>query len=118
MKYMLGFTGSFLILCLLITAIILPNMPDAQASEQNQQQSEIILQSSAAEEKSEKEEYEYILCGYKGVIAAYKTGQSDPVYISTVRVSDLPENDRKRLENGIGAVSRRELTRLIEEYCS
>ena len=75
MKYVLGFTGSFLILCLLITTVIQPNMPDAQAQGQGQlsQQSEISAhsQTEISDEEIKKDNYEYILSQYKGVIAAY-----------------------------------------------
>lgn len=119
MKYALGFTGSFLILCLIITCIILPNMPNAQAQEESrQQQEETYSQSEVSDKTKETDRTEYILSEYNGVIAAYKVDQSAPIYISTVKISDLPETDRECLKIGIAAQSRRQLNKLIEEYCS
>ncbi len=120
MKYILGFTGSFVILCLIITAAILPNMPDARAEEQARQQSEASFQaqSEITSQDSKENEYEYILSESNGVIAAYRKGKSEPIYVSTVRVSDLPEADRIQLRCGIKAQTRHQLNKLIEEYCS
>ena len=118
MKYALGFTGSFLILCLIITSVILPSMPDAQAQEQSLSEQETYSQPEISDTVIKEEVDEYILSEYNGVVAAYKVGQSTPVYISTVRISDLPEADRECLQRGIGVQSRRKLNKLIEEYCS
>ncbi len=117
MKYVIGFTGSFLILCLIITTVILPGIPGAQAQEQSQQTEE-YSQQRVSEPEISSDGDAYILSEYHGLIAAYKAGQEFPIYISTVRISDLPEADRKCISEGIPAQNRRKLNKLIEEYCS
>lgn len=119
MKYILGFTGTFLIICLLITAAVNTNTPNAQAQEQSQiEQRAVYDVTSEVSETSTETEYEYILSESDGMIAAFQNGKTTPIYISTVRISDLPETDRDTLSKGIGAENRHQLNKLIEEYCS
>ena len=60
----------------------------------------------------------YIMKEYDKRIAVFERGRSEPVYVSGVLVRDLPKADRELLSDGIRADSKKELDRLIEDYCS
>lgn len=110
-KQLLAVTGSFLLLCLMISTIVIPSLPRASAK-----QPETAKSSSGT--SVERIEPKYTLSVADGRVAAYAGGSDSPIFISTTRVADLPAADRAALIGGIGAASRSELDRLIEEYCS
>ena len=60
----------------------------------------------------------YLLKEYDKRIAVFERDKETPLYVSEVYVSELPKADRRLLQNGIPAQSKKELTRLIEDYCS
>lgn len=112
MKYLIGVTGSILIICLLLTAAF------TSVSPIEAHQSDRLPTGENSYQLSGDGETGYILSVYDGKVAAFKKGSSVPVYVSTRRIADLPEQDKLDLEQGIPAENRRRLTALIEEYCS
>ncbi len=107
MKRMLALTGSFLMICLLITSFFIPIAPGAGAKSP-----ETVTVPSGRDASA------YRLSEFEGKIAAFEADTEKPVYISTRRVSDLPESDRRALIEGIPANSRSELNKLLRDYCS
>ena len=59
-----------------------------------------------------------ILGSYKGYIALFEEGSTEPKQIFPNQVSTLPEEDRKALEEGILIRSRYRLEQLLEDYLS
>lgn len=59
-----------------------------------------------------------ILGSYKGYIALFEEGSSEPRQIFPNQVSTLPEEDRKALEEGILVRSQYRLQQLLEDYLS
>lgn len=59
----------------------------------------------------------YFLKSYQGKVAAFESGNSEPIEILDVRTEDLPQGDQKQLDSqGIPAKDREALRRLIEDY--
>ena len=59
-----------------------------------------------------------ILGSYKGYIALFEEGSTEPKQIFPNQVSTLPEEDRKALEEGIIVRSQYRLQQLLEDYLS
>ena len=114
MKYLIGFTGCFLVLCLLVTASF--SSSDRAGAEQTP------IGSIGTDENSfvlsQNKNNRYILGVYEGKVAAFDSGSAVPIYVSSRRISDLPEQDRLMLEKGIIVSDQKKLTELIEDYCS
>lgn len=62
--------------------------------------------------------YEYVLKEYKGRLAVFSRGQTEPDMVFDVYVQSLPEFDRGLLQGGIAAEDYRSLVSLIEDYTS
>lgn len=63
-------------------------------------------------------DYEYILKEYKGRLAVFSRGQTEPDMVFDVYVQSLPEFDRGLLQSGIAAKDYPALVSLIEDYTS
>ncbi len=107
-RQLLLLTGSFLLLCLLISTLLTP-FP-AKSSPGPSLLPE--LGAAAADEAA------FRLSAYNGRVAAFRAGEEEPLYVADRLISDLPPADQERLLNGIPAPTRHDLTRLLEEYCS
>ena len=59
----------------------------------------------------------YLLGIQDGYIALWKDGNSKPI-VSPYRAELLPQEDQKRLKNGIRVDNKEELIRLVEDYLS
>ena len=114
MKQLLIITGSFLLLCLVINCIVLPSLPSARAEAP---QTGVPY---AAEEKASvvQNEQKFRLGIYDGMVSAFRSGEDKPFYTSQTKVSDLPEADRAALAEGISVDTRKELNRMMEDFCS
>lgn len=60
----------------------------------------------------------FILGIHEGRIALWKDDQAKPMKVFPYQASILPEEDQKRLEQGIHVDSLRELYKLVEDYLS
>lgn len=60
----------------------------------------------------------YTLKEYRSRLAVFKNNDTLPFYLTNVFVNDLPKADRDDLSKGLTVKSRKELDRLIEDYCS
>ncbi len=61
----------------------------------------------------------YLVLGtWKGYIALFQGGQSEPRQIFPVQASTLPDADQEALENGIVIRSEKKLQQLLEDYLS
>lgn len=68
--------------------------------------------------QSEKPSYSYIIKEYNGKLAVFESGSDTPFRITDLDIAILPEADQKALESGIEATNRKELNRILEDYCS
>ena len=59
-----------------------------------------------------------ILGSYKGYIALFEEGKSEPRQIFPTPVTSLPPEDQKMLEEGILVRSQYRLQQLLEDYLS
>lgn len=75
---------------------------------------------SAEKEPSEKipASQKYCVKEYKGNIAVFESGSDMPFKTTSVSVSELPPEDRKLLEEGIVVSSEKDLSTIMEDYCS
>ena len=61
----------------------------------------------------------YLILGtWKGYIALFQQGKSEPRQIFPTQVSSLPETDQLALEKGIVVRSDKKLQQLLEDYLS
>lgn len=60
----------------------------------------------------------FILGIHKGNVALWKEGHKDPIKVFPYQASLLPEEDQKRLEQGVHVDSISQLKKLIEDYFS
>lgn len=60
----------------------------------------------------------FILGIHEGRIALWKDNQKKPMRVFPYQASMLPEEDQKRLEEGIHVDSLNELYKLVEDYLS
>lgn len=59
-----------------------------------------------------------ILGSYKGYIALFEEGSTEPKQIFPTQVISLPQEDRLKLEEGILVRSQYQLQQLLEDYLS
>ena len=116
MKKMIAVTGCFVIFCLVINGILIPSLPSVNA-----ENTPPTTQTSYIEESSEalsKSEEFYILKEYNGKIAVYSSNSDKPIEITHASTAKLPKSDQEALKDGIKAESKKELNRLLEDFCS
>lgn len=116
MKKMIAITGCFVIFCLVINGILIPSLPSVNA-----ENTPPTTQTSYIEESSEalsKSEEFYILKEYNGKIAVYSSNLDKPIEITNASTAKLPKSDQEALKDGIKAESKKELNRLLEDFCS
>ena len=116
MKKMIAVTGCFVIFCLVINGILIPSLPSVNA-----ENTPPTTQTSYIEESSEalsKSEEFYILKEYNGKIDVYSSNSDKPIEITNASTAKLPKSDQEALKDGIKAESKKELNRLLEDFCS
>lgn len=64
----------------------------------------------------QKNDSGYIITPHGRSFAAFIEGSSEPVYIFETLLDELPEKDRKSIENGLSVKNSDELDRLIEDF--
>lgn len=60
----------------------------------------------------------YVVKEYNGNIAIFEDHSDTPFKITDIRLSDLPDGDKKLLSKGIQASNSQELNCILEDYCS
>lgn len=116
MKKLVTVTGCFLFMCIIITSVILPSMPKTMAKDNIDADTQSVVQNES--EVSEDDSDTYIISGYDGKIAVFRKSSTKPLFVSDVYISSLPQTDKEMLKNGIEVNTKKELQRLIEDYCS
>lgn len=108
MKKLIIITGCMAIISILITAnsSSYRTKADTLTSETGE--------SASLEQKNER----YVIKEYQKRLAVFEAGKDEPMMITGVFISELPKADRELMKTGISAYSRRELDRLLEDYCS
>lgn len=112
MKQLIGFTGSFVLLCMLFSSLILPSF--TRAATKNTDDNIAVAVDQAAPADAPK----FILSGSEGRVAAFRFGEDKPFFVSDTRIADLPKEDALRLSQGIPVSTRQQLGKLIEDLCS
>ena len=59
-----------------------------------------------------------ILGSWKGYVALFEKGASEPTQVFPCPVDSLPPADQQKLENGIVIRNQRDLQRIMEDYLS
>ena len=108
-------TGIIALICIIITSDNFTYKTGAdEFSHYNNQENSLYYDYSDKETPDDT----YTLKEYHSKLAVFYGSSSLPIYITNVFVSELPKADRTALKNGISVKSRRELNRLMEDYCS
>lgn len=76
-----------------------------------------IRGTESASERSQPE-YQYILREYQGMLAAFTLDESEPFQVFPLFTDSLPEEDIRKLQEGIYAEDTAALQILIAEYTS
>lgn len=58
----------------------------------------------------------FLLAESEGKVAVFRSGETEPLCVLEVYVSELPESDRRLLQSGIAVSNENELYALIEDY--
>lgn len=106
-----------MLLCIVITSVILPSMPRADAKNNITAKTDTSSVEQNIKENS-KEDTVFIIKEYNGMIAVFNKKSDEPLFVSEVSINNLPLADKKILQSGIEVFSEKELKRLIEDYCS
>jgi len=109
MKKLILITGCMAIVCILLTGHTAADADNSNSSAQ-------IRNTASAQEVSLSPHY--LLRVYDKRVAAFYSDSTTPFFISDVYVSELPKKDRQLLIQGLQVNSRKELDRLLEDYCS
>lgn len=115
MKKLVGVTGCFLMLCNVIMYMILPSVPQTDASPESSLYSNPFVSAPTADAKTTEV---YILKEYNGRVAVFRGTSNTPYMETDVRIADLPQVDMDMLKTGIAVQTTSELNRLLEDYCS
>ncbi len=78
------------------------------------EQKEIHVEKAAA--AAEKPPVEFTLKAYQGKAALFRGNAERPYQILDIELYLLPEEDRKRIEEGISAGSEEELRKFLEDW--
>lgn len=60
----------------------------------------------------------WILGSYRGYLALYDRGKTEPRMVYPCAITTLPEQDQQALESGIRVTTQEELSRLLEDFLS
>lgn len=104
MKKLITISGLIVVICLITSFLILPNIKSASTNDATSS----IVSSSLT----------YVIKNFNGSVAVFEEGNDKPFKITGVSVNTLPYADQEVLKNGIIVNSQSELTRLLEDYCS
>lgn len=105
MKKILFATGAILISCVLVSSLYSPSVNAENYS--SEAPNTVAVTDSG-----------YTIRSEGGVIVVYAKGDSSPLMVTDTRIALLPEEDKKRLYQGIDVDSRNALYRVLEDYCS
>lgn len=115
MKQIIIITGIIAFVCILLTSGY-PSYGTGTDGHSTAKAAEISRQEESGDESIE--ETSYTLKEYRSRLAVFKNNNSLPIYVTNVFINDLPKADRNELSKGLTVKTRRELDRLIEDYCS
>lgn len=116
MKKMIAVTGCFVIFCLMINSLLIPSLPSVNA--ENTPQATQINSAKESPESSTPPEQFYMLKTYNGKLAVYSSDSDTPIEITDASVAKLPKSDQQALKEGIKVDTKKELDRLLEDFCS
>ncbi len=116
MKKLIAITGSILFICIVISYFIPASPSKAVRPDEVSLVPESSTQSSIREEESVRGGY--MIKAYERRVAVFDQDSGELLYISDTYINDLPQADRQQLQKGLYAATRKEMLRLIEDYCS
>ena len=105
MKKLLLITGLILIGCVLTDSLAAPPASNITAVEATTAAAKAAVRG-------------YVVRDCDGKIAVFRKGDAAPLLTTGTRTESLPRADAQKLRRGIEAVSRAELERILEDFCS
>ena len=115
MKQLIAITGSILFVFILISYFVPQKEYSAVSEGEGSYEVQNIIEN---EKKTLDDTVTFIVAEYNKRVAVFEKGKKEVIYISDTYVGNLPAEDRKKLKEGIEVSDRRELKRLIEDYCT
>ena len=102
MKKMILITGTILIACVMIGSLA------------SQSAAQTPSESVSAEISTEG----YVIKESGGRVAVFKQGEEKPLMITETYLNNLPKTDAEKLKKGVPAEDKKQLRKLLEDYCS
>ncbi len=103
MKILVAVTGLILIICVLVGA----SVPD---SETQKNDTVAVIETEAPKG--------YVVRDWRGKIAVFRAGEGVPESVTGTRTETLPKADVKRVKDGIAADDKKQLDKILEDFCS
>lgn len=104
MKKLIIGTISFVVVCVIISVFIIPAIPTSTDIK--------------AESIPKKYSTTYLVKNFENKIAVFEENATEPFRVTNVMIDSLPEADRELLNKGIKANNQKELSSILEDYCS
>ena len=115
MKRLITITGSLLFICIILSFYRRSYGAGAQA---NRTDALSVSDTAPVSDAVTDRDGGFTVKAYNGSIAVFRGNESEPYFVSEVRLSTLPPYDRSLLENGIAAPDKKSLDRLLRDYLS
>ncbi|MDR0738959.1 MAG: hypothetical protein LBF33_02260 [Oscillospiraceae bacterium] len=90
----------------------------SQPKNPNNSQNDECIEETPNEQEPPVQSITYLIKAYKGKIAVFEFGDTEPFKVMDCQISILPKTDQKALEIGVQVEGEAELTRLLQDYCS
>lgn len=104
MKKLIIISSGFIIVCIIISFGILPNLKD--------------ISSADDDEITSSQSITYVVKNFNGSIAVFEYGNDTPFKVTDINVKNLPYDDQNLLSQGIKVKTKEELKLVLEDYCS
>ncbi|MDP4119883.1 MAG: BofC C-terminal domain-containing protein [Bacillota bacterium] len=121
MKKLFTVTGIIIVLCLVVSAGIMPVLQNVRAVDEkrNTQISTVTGRNvSSSGNSALQQAISYIVKDYNGKIAVFEEGQTEPFKVTNVPTNSLPKVDQNALKKGIKVKGQKELIKILQDYCS
>ncbi len=102
----------FTISCLIATYYLKHNHSTADLPESSQNITNNVKTSTQTKTQT------YVIKNYEGKISVFEKGKSTPFRVTDTLTSKLPQKDQEILQNGIEVNSQKDVSNILEDFCS
>lgn len=102
----------FTIACFIATHYLKHNNSTANITESSQNLTNNIKTSHQTNNPT------YVIKNYDGKVSVFEKGKSIPLRVTDTLTSKLPQQDQEILQNGIEVNSQKDVSNILEDFCS